>query len=370
MRADSRGRGGVVLAIVAVLVVAAVLLAGTVMPGGTTKARAATGDPVVLAVYANGVWDSNGTLTSGSLVKQYTLADLEALPAFAGYAGFMNSVGNLTPKTGPEAVTGVKVLDVLANAFPGSGLTAQESVDVHAPDNYGHQWSYDQMTTLTGFAMYDATTKQTATGLQGPLAAILVYSDPGLHVMPADSGPLRFMIADQQSENAMMTGSDSIKNVSILNVVGATLKEWQLKLVGLKNKHGVKPTRVFTRNNFEGCSAPGCHGAVFNGYGKQWTGTPLYLLMGEVDGGRDMTYNAALARKGYRIRLYSASGASVTISSKVTVRRSSVIVANGHDGAALHDLFYPLRLVGPPAYTPANTRLGRITKIVMLPMKP
>jgi len=360
MRTDSRRIGGLVLATVAVLVVAAVLLVGALIPGGTTKARADAPDAIVLTVYLNGVW-----------VKAYTLTQLEALPAFTGNAGFMNSVGNLTPKTGPEAVTGVKVLEVLADAFPGTGLTVTQSVDVHAPDNYGHQWSYDQMTTLTGFVMYDATTKQavTVTDLQGPLAAILVYSDPQKNVMPADAGPLRFMIADQTSEKAMMTGSDSIKNVSTLNVIDAPLNEWQLKLVGLK-KNGSKPTRTFTRNNFEGCSAPGCHGAAFTVSGQQWTGTPLYLLMGEVDGGRDMTYNAKLARKGYRIRLYPTSGKPVTISSKVTVKRSSVLVANAVDGTVPGTDLFPLRLVGPPKYVPANKYLGRITKIVMLPMKP
>jgi len=136
-----------VLAIVAVLVVAAILGAGAVIPGGTGKARAATGDPVVLAVYANGVWDGSGTLTSGSLVKQYTLADLEALPAFAGCAGFMNSVGNLTPKTGPEAVTGVKVLDVLANAFPRQWPDGARVGRRPRAGQLRHQWSYDQMTT-------------------------------------------------------------------------------------------------------------------------------------------------------------------------------------------------------------------------------
>ena len=89
--------------------------------------------------------------------------------------------------------------------------------------------------------------------------------------------------------------------------------------------------------------------------------------MGEVDGGKDMTYNAALARKGYRIRIYSTKGHNVTISSKVTVRRSSVIVANGLSGAALSDLYYPLRLVGPKKFVPKSKSLGRISKIVMLP---
>ena len=367
MRADAR-HIGVVLAIVTVLVVAAVLVAGAFMPGGTTKARA--DDPIVLTVYHNGVWNSSGTLTSGTMVKQYTLADLEALPAFAGYAGFMNSANDFTPATGgPEAVTGVKISDVLADAFPGSGLTAAQSVDVHAPDGYGQTYTYDQINNLTGFTMYDATSSQVVTDLQGPLAAILVYSDPGQNVMPADEGPLRFMIADQQDENAMMVGSDSTYDVTELNVRDFSPPDWQLQLVGLK-KNGVAPTRTLTRNDFQGCAAPDCHGAAFKVSGQEWTGTPLYLLVGEVDGGKTtMTYNATLARKGYRIRLYSASGKSVTISSKVTVKRSSVLVADEVAGAVPGTDFYPLRLVGPTKYVPKSNYLGDITKIVMLPKK-
>jgi len=101
------------------------------------------------------------------------------------------------------------------------------------------------------------------------------------------------------------------------------------------------------------------------------------MLIGQVDGGKDMTYNAALARKGYRIRLYSASGKTVTLSSKITVQRvsgklvprSSIVVANSAGGAALTSSYSPLRLVGPAKYVPASKRLGRITKIVMLPLK-
>ena len=370
MRTDSRRIGGLVLGVVAVLVVAAVLVAGAVVPGGATKARADTRDPYVLSVYLNGVWNKKGKLISGKRVKRYTLSQLETLPAFAGYAGWMNSVGNFTPSTGgPEDVTGVKVSDVLQDALASNGgWTAQRSVDIETPDHYPGTHSYDQITNLTGFTMYDATTKQIVTDLQGPLAAILVYSDPAQQVMPPDKGPLRFMIADQQDENAMMTGSDSPYNVIGLNVRDFTPQEWQLKLVGLR-RNGTKPTRTFSRNNFEGCSAPGCHGAAFKVSGQQWTGTPLYLLMGEVDGGRDMTYNAKLARKGYRIRLYPTSGKPVTISSKVTVERSSVLVANAVDGAVPGTGLFPLRLVGPPKYVPASKYVGRITKIVMLPWK-
>ena len=159
----------------------------------------------------------------------------------------------------------------------------------------------------------------------------------------------------------------SVFDVTKLNVRDQALASWKLKLVGLKI-HGKQPTDTIDQNTYQACSAQGCHGsALKTAGGQRWTGVPLYLLMGQVDGGKDMTYNAALARKGYRIRLYSTNGRSVTISSKVTVRRTSIVVANGVDGAALGSLYYPLRLVGPTKYVAAGSFLGRIYKIVMLP---
>ena len=94
--------------------------------------------------------------------------------------------------------------------------------------------------------------------------------------------------------------------------------------------------------------------------------------MGVVDGGarhKGNSYNAKLARKGYRIRLYDVKGKYVTISSKLTPYRDSIVIANQMDGAMPGPAFSPLRLVGPVKYLPAAKRLGRITKIVMLPRK-
>ena len=56
--------------------------------------------------------------------------------------------------------------------------------------------------------------------LTGPLAAVLIYSDPAGVVMPPAAGPLRFIIADAASENVVMSpSSDSVSNVNQLNVI-------------------------------------------------------------------------------------------------------------------------------------------------------
>ena len=81
-----------------------------------------------------------------------------------------------------------------------------------------------------------------------------------------------------------------------------------------------------------------------------WTGVPLFLCIGKVDGGKGHggygAYNEALALRGYRIRLFNASGRYVTIGSRLIMNRSRIILANKVDGKELTSA-YPLRLVGP-----------------------
>jgi adhesin/invasin len=158
---------------------------------------------------------------NGQPVRAYSLTELQALTPFAGSAGFRKSTGTIV---GPDAITGAKVSDIVADAL-GTPLTATESVNVASvPPNssYNRTFSYDRLVNFTGFTMYDATsnTPVAISGLTGPLAAVLVYSDPAQKVMPPASGPLRFLIADATSENVVMSpSSDSVSNTNQLNVI-------------------------------------------------------------------------------------------------------------------------------------------------------
>ena len=345
------------------LLAVGIALAGGVAAGATNQSSAnavaspsPSSPPIVLQVEHN-----------GTLVKQYTLAQLEALTPVPGYAGFMNSANNVT---GPEAVTGAKITDIVQDAL-GAPLAASQSVDVidvSPPDGtYGMTYSYDQLVNLAGFTMYNAKTKDpvSLSSLKGPLAAVLIYSDPDQNVMPPSEGPLRFAIADARNEDAVMVGSDSVYSVNTINVRDFVAKDWSIQLAGLE-KNGKRLTRTITRNDFQGCAAPGCHGSSYRSGGSTWTGTPLYLLVGEVDGGADMTYNAALARKnGYRVELTTTGGHTVILSSSSLVLQTHVILANEANGAVLGSSLFPLRLVGPKLATP--TEVGQVKSIVLLP---
>ncbi len=185
----------------------------------TATSTGLSGSPVTFNATGN-----NGLLLvkyNGTPVRAYSLAELQALPSFAGNAGFRKSTGTIV---GPDAMTGVKVTDIVANAL-GTPLTASESVLLaETSPYYGKTFSYDRLVNFTGFTMYSATSPYPTvpiSNLTGPLAAVLIYSDPAGNVMSTAAGPLRFIIADATSENVVMSpSSDSASNIDQLNVIG------------------------------------------------------------------------------------------------------------------------------------------------------
>ena len=354
----SRHRIGIGAAAIVIVVLLAIAIAGAVVPGGTSQAAAA--DPIVLTVEHEGV-----------VVKTYTMTDVQALTAYAGYAGFLTTGGAVH---GPDPVTGVSLVTVLQDA--GFTMTSGQSVDVHADDGFGKTFGYDLVVNGAGYGMFNATTQASETPSE-PLAAILVYQRNGVALLPFDAthpdgeGPLRFYMAQADDENQVMEGSDSVKGVSILNLRDQPVTDWKLKLVGLKIK-GKRQVATENRLAIQTCATPNCHKSGWSEQGspQAWTGVPLWRLIGVVDGGarhKGHSYNAALARRGYRIRLFNAAGKYVTIGSKGTVYRDRIIMANQLNGAALDTKYAPLRLLGPAKYVPGSKRLGRIVRIVMLP---
>jgi len=85
---------------------------------------------------------------------------------------------------------------------------------------YNKIMTQDLLVNFTGITMYDATTRLAVPAPAGPLAAVLVYSDPAGVVMPAASGPLRFFIADATNENLVFGPTNlSVSKVNQLNVI-------------------------------------------------------------------------------------------------------------------------------------------------------
>jgi hypothetical protein len=345
-----RHRSFIALATILLLcAVAAVFFAGAVLPGASS-AKAA--DPVVLTVAGHGQ------------TKTFTMTELQALPTYTGWSGMKNSAGTITP---PVSVKGVKLADVFASV---GDLTAADSVDVTASDNYGMTYKYDEVTAGAGITMYNGTSGEVETA-KAPVSLVLTYEYDGLPIGSGDDGgPIRLAVAQPTNENQVADGHLMVKWVSNVTIRTAVV-DWSVKMSGLRNKQGKRQTYTLDRASYDSCATPGCHGAAWTSpkTTKTYSGVPLFLCIGQIDGGKGHggygAYNELLARKGYRIKLTSATGKSVIIGSRTIINSDKIILANKLMGSELAAQYYPLRLVGPRIGT--RSFLGGITRIQLLP---
>lgn len=336
--------------VAAVAAVALVALVGAAVPAVPHASAAA--DPVVLTVSGNGQ------------TKTFTMAELEALPAYSGWTGFVNSAGTVTP---PWPVTGVKVTDLMATV---GGIPGLQSIDVTAIDDYGMTFTYDEVVN-GNIVVYDATTKK-AEDPEAPVSMVLVYEENGAPIepYPRGDGPLRLAFCQPSNVNQIADGHLFVKWVDRVSLRDAVVP-WEVKMYGLKNKAGKRQTYTLDRMTYDSCATPGCHGAAWTDPAtkKTWTGVPLFLCVGKVDGGKGHggygAYNEALALKGYRIKITSATGRSAIIGSRTIRNDDRILLANKLMGSELGPAYYPLRLVGPKIGS--KDFVGRITKIQLLP---
>jgi DMSO/TMAO reductase YedYZ molybdopterin-dependent catalytic subunit len=336
-------------ALLALLAVAAVVVAGAASPGAS-QARGA--DPVVLTVSGNGQ------------TKTFTMAELQALPHYSGWFGFVNSAGTVYP---PETVTGVTLDDVLASI---GGMTTLHACDVTASDNYGMTYTYDQVVNKNGVQLYNATTMEPEAA-KVPWTFALIWEQNGAP-LPSDVGPLRLVVAQETNVNQIADGHLMVKWVNRVTLRGS-VAEWKVRMYGLKRRNGTRQTYTLDRVSYDSCAAPGCHGFswVNPATTKTWSGVPLFLCIGKVDGGAGHdsygAYNEALALRGYRVKLVAADGKYAILGSRTIRNRTNILLANKTMGSDLTARYYPLRLVGPVKYVPGSKSIGRISRIYLLP---
>ena len=327
------------------LLITATLVAGAVLGGcasgatGSSGASASPGashGPVVLTVVG-----AKGT-------RSFSLADLKALPAFTGYAGIKNSVGVITA---PQQYTGVRLATLLAAV---GGVDPSHGVTVIAKDGYGMTFSSEQAGG-GGFTTFDPVTgaeRAPATDLV-PLVA---YARADKPLDPSDDGPLRLVFA-QPTADVVVDGHWSVRWVDRLEVK-QSLGEWSVSVQGATRS-------TLTRASYVSCASPGCHGSGWvDASGQRWEGVPLWLVVGSVDDTRTHgsgAFNAALARKGYRVELIGSTGATAFLGSRDLLRHKNWLLAGKVDGGELTPVDFPLRLVGPGLTD--DLSIGRITKI-------
>jgi DMSO/TMAO reductase YedYZ molybdopterin-dependent catalytic subunit len=297
----------------------------------------AASGPIILTVVGDG----------GS--RSFTFPQLKALPAYTGYAGIKSSTGVITP---PVKYTGVRLRDLTALV---GGITRANGVTIVAKDGYGMTFSYRQV-MQNGFTTYDPATGDEEPP-DGELHVLIAYAREG-KMLAEDEGPLRLAVAED-TPGQVVDGHWAIKWLDRVSVTKASAR-WEVQLQGAT-------AATMDKASYVNCASPGCHGSGWvDQQGKRWEGVPLYLVCGLVDGGRKHdagAFDAALARRGYKIQIESADGRVVTLDSRDVAGKKSIVLSSKVDGGELPDAYFPLRLVGPGLSE--SQKIARIARIVV-----
>ena len=314
----------------------AVLLAAAC--GDSGSGQAAGSEAVLEVVGADGT-------------KSYSLEELRSLPSTEGYGGLKSSTGRITA---PVLIKGVLLEDLFAEV---GGLPADAAVGIVAKDGYEMTMSTEQIRS-GDFITYDMVTGEEKT-IAESLRVVVAYEYDGKPLDPESDGPLR-LFAVSPKQNQVIDGHWTVKWVTKVQVK-AIVQEWTLMLKG-------KLTEEMDRSTFESGSAEGCHGQEWtDAEGNKWIGIPLYLLVGRVDDDvahEGPAYNRELAQAGYTVRITTADGQSIEVSSETMYYNKELIVAYKLNGEPLSEEYWPLRLVGEGI--DATDMAGQITAIEAL----
>jgi len=189
------------------LMVVAILLTScgtsTTTPTPTTKTAttAVSTTPVGLVAL---------TVTNGSKVKTYSLADLQALKSITGNGGTKGKGGTVN---GPFSYQGVALIDLL-NAV--GGIASGQSVKLTGSDGYTTTITYDQIIN-GGFSTYDATGAPVTPATKPTL--VVVYSSNGT-LLDSTTGPLEMGLLS--NENLVSDGNLWAKMLIKIDIVSAT----------------------------------------------------------------------------------------------------------------------------------------------------
>jgi DMSO/TMAO reductase YedYZ molybdopterin-dependent catalytic subunit len=217
-------------------------------------------------------------------------------------------------------------------------MDQSQSAQVEAKDGYAMTYSPDQV--LNGnFVTYDPGTGD-ETQSAGKLQVLIAYAMDG---KPLDDsiGPLRLVVISEKN-NQVVDGHWATKWVNKITVKPMA-EDWVLHLEGAMKED-------IDRGTYESCTAAKCHQAkTTDTQSQEWTGVPLYLLVGRVDDQikhDGPAFNDALADAGYTIEIVAKDGYSVTMDSVRVKRNNNIIVAGFMNGNPLTDKDFPLKLVG------------------------
>ena len=326
-----------------------VAVLGTAPPvlAGQAGSSVTDADPVVLTLTG-----ANGAMRS------YTMPQLKAgLPVYVGYAGSVKS--GFIAMEAPHPVKGVLLVDLLKKV----GYDSTNIVTITASDGYAQELTIPavQGRDVPVYQALPPTYPQVEMPSDNPLAAVVSYQQKSAgasiddaspwenystpETTPKAEGPLRLWYAYRTwADPGFLTpSSKSVRMVSGITVTGLTPNQWSVPV------RGPRATFKLSRTQFKDWTAGASYGqTTVRVGGHKYSGLPLYVVVGMVDGGTATAFDTRLARKGYGIRFVSASR-TVTLSSKRIAERSrQIILAWKRDGVELTGKAAPLWLVGRP----------------------
>ncbi|NMC52433.1 MAG: hypothetical protein GYA48_02205 [Chloroflexi bacterium] len=270
---------------------------------------------------------------NGDQSVMLSLADLDQLESYEGYAGILSSAGSITP---PAVYKGIP-LSVLAEQV--GGIDETMGMVVYAEDGYSITYSYEQVMGK------DFLTYEPSTGVEieptMPLTAMIAYQREG-ELMDAEmEGTLRSVIASDEASQ-ISDGHWAVKWVTRVEVKPVAAN-WFLQLEGAISEN-------MDRGTFESGSSPHCHLKVWTDKeGNEWGGIPLWYLLGRVDDAvahESRAFDEDLAEAGYTITITAVDGYSIELESQPAAFNDEWIVAFQMNGGDLPDKYFPLRLVG------------------------
>ena len=156
-----------------------------------------------------------------------------------------------------------------------------------------------------------------------------------------------------------------LKWVNQVNIYSGGTTGWSISLKGNRND-------AVPQTWFENGIACQHMGGDYTDISGDWTGMPLWYLLGIVDDTTNIhgsgAFNDNLANAGYDVTVIGADGSSTTLSSATVAHNNDIIVANKLNGADLPAGQYPLKLVGGGL---TNEQLiGNISSIVLSDFPP
>ncbi len=287
------------------------------------------------------------TVIKDNQTKTFTVAQIEALSVIAGKTGDITSSGTIE---GPYDYKGAALTDIL-NAV--GGITANNAVRISAKDGYSMTMSYKQVVEGGEFPTYDSTTGKEVNPA-GKITVFIAYDQDG-KPLGEDLGPLRLGI---MAPGQVTDGHWWVKWAQKIEVI-TVQASWTISLQGAL-------TQTIDKATFEAGAAPDCHGKKWtDAQGHVWLGIPLWYLVGNVDDASgNMSYNDALADKGYEVHVANSNGDMVMFTSQQVKRNDNIIVAYEEDGQPLPSTQWPLALVG--SAVDQEHQIGMISKIKLV----